>query len=98
MLTHVHKPELHLFRHQGRWFCLDVARGRFGPLTPLERELLGLPEGAPIPQAIQQLGGRYGQEAVQQALVDLERRRFLLDGCEVAETSWSPPLDASPGW
>jgi uncharacterized protein len=90
MLTHVHKPELHLFRHQKRWYCLDVARSRFGPLTPLEREILSFPEGTPIPQVDQQLGDRHGREAVQGALTELERRRFLLDGPQVGRAPWSP--------
>lgn len=92
MLTHVHKPELHLFRHQARWYCLDVARTRFGPLTPLEREILAIPEGTPIPQVDQQLGDRHGREAVQGALTELERRRLLLDGPQVKGPPWSPPL------
>jgi uncharacterized protein len=91
MLTHVHKPELHLFRHQKRWYCLDVARSRFGPLTPLEREILSFPEGTPIPQVDQQLGDRHGREAVQGALTELQRRRLLLDGPQVKGTPWSPP-------
>jgi uncharacterized protein len=91
MLTHVHKPELHLFRHQKRWYCLDVARTRFGPLTLLEREILALPEGTPIPQVDQQLGDRHGREAAQGALTELERRRLLLDGPQVGRAPWSPP-------
>jgi uncharacterized protein len=91
MLTHVHKPELHLFRHQARWYCLDVARTRFGPLTLLEREILALPEGTPVPQVVQQLGERHGREAVQGALTELERRRLLLDGPQVGKAPWSPP-------
>jgi uncharacterized protein len=91
MLTHVHKPELHLFRHQQRWYCLDVARTRFGPLTPLEREILAIPEGTPIPQVVNRLADGHGQEAVQGALTELERRRLLLDGPQVKGTPWSPP-------
>jgi uncharacterized protein len=91
MLTHVYKPELHLFRHQKRWYCLDVARTRFGPLTPLEREILSFPDGMPIPQVVNRLADGHGQEAVQEALANLERRRFLLDGPQVGRAPWSPP-------
>jgi len=90
MLSHVHKPELHFFRHQRRWYCLDVARGRFGPVSSLEQEILALPEGTAISQTVQRLGKGRSREAIQQALADLERRRLLLDGPRIAETSWSP--------
>ncbi len=87
MLSHVHKPELHLFRHQARWFCLNVGRGRCEPVSSLEREILTLPEGTPIPTVIRQVGERHGEEAVQKALLELERRHLLLESTKAAYTS-----------
>jgi len=72
------KVETHCFVQDSQHMVLDVQQSRVLSISPLERELLTLPEGTSRERLQILLGQRHTDTEISQAVERLEKRRFLL--------------------
>jgi uncharacterized protein len=74
----LHRVETYCFSQDEQHMVLDVRHSRSFALSPLEREILAAPEGAPLETLPVFLGQRYPDTEICRALERLRKRNLLL--------------------
>ena len=85
MLERLYKVENHCFREDAQHIALDVRQSRIHAVSPLEREILTEPEGAPLGPLRARLGERFPDEEISSALERLMKRKLLLSNAAPPE-------------